>query len=105
MTDVNNALKHLKQSGTCDLDGLNTKILRLAAPVITYTRTYVFNQCIAKSTFPNAFKIAKFIPLYKSGDSSNPSNYRSVSDVSVLAKHLLLHLDKYNHLHPNQSGF
>ena len=113
VTDVYNDLKHLKQSGTRDLDGLDTKILRVAAPVITTSLTYVFNLCITKSTFPNAFKTAKVIPLYKSGDSSNPSNYRPISIVSVLAKplekhinkHLLLHLDKYNLLHPSQSGF
>ena len=85
VTDVYNALKHLKQSGTRDLDGLDTKILRLAAPVITNSLTYVFNVYIKKSTFPNAFKIAKVIPLYKSGDRSNPSNYRPISIVSVLA--------------------
>ena len=57
--------------------------------------------------------MAKVIPLYKSGDSANPSNYRPISIVSVLSKplekhinkHLLMHLDKYNLLHPNQSGF
>ena len=94
-TDVYNALKHLKQSGTRDLDGLDTKILRLAAPVITITRTYVFNLCITKSTFPSAFKIAKVIPLYKSGDSSFPSNYRPVSIVSVPAKPLEKHINKH----------
>ena len=113
VTEVYNALKYLKQSGTRDLDGLDTKILRLAAPLITNTLTYVFNLCIMKSTFPTAFKTAKDIPLYKSGDSANPSNYRPISIISVLSKplekhinkHLLMHLDKYNLLHPNQSGF
>ena len=59
----------------------------------------------------NAFKLVKVILLYKSVDSANPSNYRPISVVSVLAKplekhtnkYLLLHL--YNLLHPNQSGF
>ena len=113
VTEVYNALKFLKQSGTRDLDGLDTKILRLAAPLIANTLTYVFNLCIMKSTFPTAFKMAKVIPLYKSGDSANPSNYRPISIVSVLSKplekhinkHLLMYLDKYNLLHPNQSGF
>ena len=88
VADIYNALKHLKQSETRDLDGLNTKILRLAASFITNTLTCVFNLCIMTNTFPNAFKIAKVIPLYKSGDSVNPSNYRSISIVSVLAKPL-----------------
>ena len=113
VTEVYNALKYLKQSGTRDLDGLDTKILRLGSPLITNTLTYVFNLCIMKNTFPIAFKMAKVIPLYKSGDSTNPSNYRPISIVSVLSKplqkhinkHLLMHLDKYNILHSNQSGF
>ena len=112
-TEVYNALKYLKQSGTRELDGLDTNILRLAAPLITNTLTYVFNLCIMKSTFPTAFKMAKVNPLYKSGDSANPSNNRPISIVSVLTKplekhinkHLLVHLDKYSLLHPNQSGF
>ena len=95
VTDVYNALKHLKQSGTRDLHGLDSKILRLAAPVITNTLTYVFNLCITKSTFPNAFRIAKVIPQHKSGDSSNPSNYRPISIVSVPVKPLEKHINKH----------
>ena len=113
VTDVFYALKHLKQSGTRDLDGLDTKILKLAAPLITDTLTYVYNLCIMKNTFTSALKKAKVIPIYKSGNSTNPSNYRPISILSVLSKplekhinkHLLLHLNRYNLLHPNQSGF
>ena len=58
-------------------------------------------------------KNAKVIPLYKSGNSANPLNYRPISIVYVLSKpldkhtnkHLLLHINRYNLLHTNQSGF
>ena len=51
--------------------------------------------------------------MYKSGNSADPSNYRPVFIISVLSKplenhinkHLLLHLNSYNLLHPSQSGF
>ena len=71
VTDVYYALKHLKQSGTRDLDGLDTKIMKLAAPLINDTLTYVYNLCITKNTFPCALKKAKVIHIYKSGNSTN----------------------------------
>ena len=51
--------------------------------------------------------------MYKSGNSADLSNYRPISIVSVLSKplenhinkHLPLHLNSYNLLHPSQSGF
>ena len=62
---------------------------------------------------PAAFKQAKVIPLFKSGKSSDPSNYRPISVLSALSKsfekhinkHILAHFNKNNLLHPNQSGF
>ena len=62
VTDVYYALKHLKQSGKRDLDGLDTKILKLAAPLITDTLTYVYNLCIMKNTFPSALKKQRSFP-------------------------------------------
>ena len=43
---------HLKQSNTKDTDGLDGKILRLSAPFIAETLTYIYNLCIDKNTFP-----------------------------------------------------
>eukprot|EP00745_Piridium_sociabile_P017196 TRINITY_DN25854_c0_g1_i4.p1 TRINITY_DN25854_c0_g1~~TRINITY_DN25854_c0_g1_i4.p1 ORF type:complete len:104 (+),score=2.52 TRINITY_DN25854_c0_g1_i4:281-592(+) len=84
--DVSKSLTLLKQSGTRDLDGLDGKILKLSGPVITETLTYLYNLCIDKKYFPLKFKEAKVIPLYKSGDTSNPSNYRPISILSTIAK-------------------
>ena len=111
--DVYKALTHLKQTGAHGPDGLDGKIIKLCAPAITETLTYVYNLCLDKKVFPSALKIANVTPLHKSGDSSNPSNYRPISILSVLSKplekhinkHLLLHLNSNNLLHPNQSGF
>ena len=113
ITEVYQALCHLKQSGTRGLDGIDGKILKLSAPVIAETLTYVYNLCIDKSLFPIQLKQPRVIPIFKSGDPSQPSNYRQISILPVLSKplekhinkHLSKHLETYDLLHINQSGF
>ena len=111
--DVSKYLSQMKQTGTRDLDGLDSKILKLASPVITNTLTYLYNLCIDKNCFPLKFKEAKVIPIHKSGDTCDPSNYRPISILSVIAKPLEKHiqkslysyLDRNRLLHEDQSGF
>ena len=57
-----------------------------------------------ENTFPSAFKKAKVIFLYKSGNtnSANPSNYRPISIASVLSKPLEKHINKRLLLHFNK---
>lgn len=111
--EVYNALTQLKQTNTRGLDGLDGKILKMAAPVITETLTYVYNLCLEKAYIPTPLKHAKVIPLFKSGDVTDPSNYRPISIMSVISKplekhinkHILQHLNTYDLIHVSQSGF
>ena len=109
--DVYYTLIHLKQTGIRDLEGLDSKILKLSAPIIADILTYVYNLCIHKSCFPKVFKTAKVI--HKHGAKTDTSNYRPISVLSLLSKllekhihkHMLKHLNDNKLLHPNQSGF
>ena len=111
--DVYYYLQNLKQSATRGPDDIDNKILTISAPVISETLTFIYNLCIEKCSFPRHFKTAKVIPLYKSGDCLEPSNFRPISILSALSKPLEKHVNKYlyNHLDTfdllskNQSGF
>ena len=113
VSGVFKSLCHLKQPSTKGTDGIDGKLLRLSAPFIADTITYIYNLIIEKSKFPKIFKKAKVIPLYKSGDKSEPSNYKPLSILSVLSKPVGRHINEHimNHfhindlLHKNQSGF
>ena len=113
VVDVYNYLLNLKQSATRGPDDIDNKILKISAPVISETLTYIYNLCIAKCFFPSHLKTAKVIPLFKSGDCSEPSNYRPISILSVLSKPIEKHINKYLYYHfdsfdllsKNQSGF
>jgi len=80
----------------------------LAAPI-----TQLINLSISSSTFPDPFKIAKLVALYKKGCKTDPKNYRPVSLLPLLSKifekvvHLQTEkfLSENNILYKNQSGF
>ena len=63
--------------------------------------------------FPNCLKIARVIPLFKSGDSTNLNNYRPISILSIISKiferivhtQLISFLNRFKLLSPSQFGF
>ena len=93
VSDIFKSLCQFKQSNTKVTDQIDGKIIRLSAPFITDTITYIYNFIIEKNKFPMAFKEAKVIPLYKSGERSDPSNYRPISILSVLSKPVEKHIN------------
>ena len=46
----------------------------------------VFNRAIEECIFPSTFKIAKFIPFFKKGDTVELENYRPFSVLSSLSE-------------------
>ena len=111
--EVNKSILSAKPSKSRDVEGLDINILKIACPFICESLTYLYNLCIDKQFFPSKFKQAKVIPIHKSGDTTNPSNYRPISILSTLSKPLEKHiqkslysyLEKNDLLHEDQSGF
>ena len=52
------------------------------APVLTQ----LFNDCMYSGIFPDELKIAKVIPLFKSGKRHDLSNYRPISILPLFSK-------------------
>ena len=75
--------------------------------------SFIINLSIITGIVPDDLKIARVIPLFKSGDSSLFSNYRPVSVLPAFSKilekviynRLLQYLTKHNILSDNQFGF
>ena len=96
----------------CSYD-IPVHIIKLSKHIIAPVLTTIFNNCIAEGIYPDALKVPKVIPIHKSGDTSNPSNYRPISILphfskifeKILLKDLQSFLDKNNILCPNQFGF
>ena len=75
--------------------------------------TYICNQSLATGVFPNKMKIAKVIPIYKSGEKHILSNYRPISLLPQFSKilekifysRLYDFIIKHNVLYDQQYGF
>ena len=77
------------------------------------TPTLIINQAFYNGVFPKELKMAKVIPVYKSGSTMELNNYRPISVLNTFSKvferlmydRLTKYLDKYNVLYQNQFGF
>lgn len=82
---IHNITSSLKNTGG-GIDGIGSKILRLISPTITPHLTYLFNACIARGIFPDIFKKALVVPIFKAGNPSTFNNYRPISLLPILSK-------------------
>ena len=46
----------------------------------------LFNTSIETSQFPNFWKLARVTPIFKGGDRSDKSNYRTISILPAISK-------------------
>ena len=115
-TDVNNVyqlLSGLSSNKATGIDKISCKILKIAAPAIADSLTYIFNQAITLSSFPNEWKMARVIPFYKSGHRNLPGNYRPISVQPTISKimerilynQLYVYLTEFGLLSSAQFGF
>ena len=94
-------------------DDISFSVLKKCFSSLCEPLKYLFNLSVKKDIFPDDLKIAKVTPIYKAGDKSDLSNYRSISVLSCFSK--ILERIIYNNLYqyltenkvlcPKQFGF
>lgn len=112
-SEVISVFNALKNSKSCDSDGLQIRPVKYVIDLISPVLTHIFNLCLLDSVFPKQMQLAKVTVLYKKGNKNDLGNYRPISILSVFSKGLekiiLLRLtafaDKHNILSPSQFGF
>ena len=96
------------------LDSVSARLLRECPDLISGSLALIFNQSIDTGIFPDEWKNARITPLFKkAGSRSDPSNYRPISIIPVVAKvfeqiiydQLYHYLNENNLLSRHQSGF
>lgn len=110
IADIINQLENKKSSG---IDDLSNIVLKNISDNIVLPLVYLINQSFSQGVFPDIFKIAQVIPLFKKGCPEDIDNYRQISLLSSISKiiekafyiRLFNYLEKNNILSSSQHGF
>ena len=74
--EVVNKLKPKLSSGH---DDIPSKLLKLSIDSILLPITHIVNRSFCTGIFPNQLKVAKVLPIYKSSNPNELTNYRPIS--------------------------
>lgn len=111
---VSSHLRKLCMRKATGLDTVSARLLRECFNLIFDSLALIFNRSIETSIFPDEWKSIRITPLYKKcGNRSDPSKYRPISIIPMVAKVLkrIVYDQLYRYLAENkplccyQSGF
>ena len=103
----------LKLGKACGPYSIPVSVLKTLNIVISKPLQILYNLCFASGVVPDAFKIARVIPIFKSGSHFYVSNFRPISLLSIfnqilerlMYNRLVKFLDKYYLLYNSQFEF
>lgn len=110
--EIDKITKHLKDSSPGH-DEVRVRVLKLVSNVISPTLSKLMSNSFQKGVSPDSLKIARIIPIFKSGNRLESSNHRPISTLSAVSKiiekamydRVLKFLDTHNILSKDQFGF
>ena len=79
--EVSKMIMYLKNSSP-GWDNFQSNVIKDTSDLLLLPLTHLLNLSIRQGVFPDELKIAKVIPIFKSGDSEQIGNYRPVSVLS-----------------------
>src|SRR6218665_2375474 len=99
----------LKTTMSTGVDDIKPSIAMLSIDHIAAPLASIINSSFNSGLVPNALKIAKVIPIYKSGEKNSIANYRPISILpffsKIMANRLTKYLSDYSLLSSTQYGF
>ena len=106
-------IQGLKGASSSGPDYISTKAVQTIFPSILGPLTKLIKMSFEKGKFPRSLKTVRVIALFKSGNRSDPSNYRPIFLLSVFSKifekpiqkRLTSFLQSKEFLHSHQFGF
>ena len=111
--DLIHISKMLKSKTSQGFDNISTKLTKLTITEIALPLTHIFNLSFLHGEVPEQLKIAKIIPIFKSGNNTLLNNYRPISLLpafsklleKIVCKQLWNFLNRFDIIYKHQYGF
>jgi len=111
--EIIDSIKNLNATNSLDPNDISMKVLKKLGRLIATPLLYIFNKSLQTSIYPEKFKIAKIVPIFKEGNPELTTNYRPISLLCNFSKifekivhtRLAKHLESQNFLSESQFGF
>ncbi len=111
--DIYAILSKLDPNKATGPDGVGNRLLKEAAISIAEPLSHLFNFCLSLGHFPESWKLAHVIPIFKKNDPLLCTNYRPISLLPCISKvfekalfnHIFTFLKENKLIDKRQSGF
>jgi hypothetical protein len=110
---ITHIVKGLRGGSAPGPDAVPTKLIKNYLHLIIHPLSHIINLSLTEGKFPDIFKTAKVIPIFKAGLNTSMNNYRPISLLSTISKviekcvkiQIMDYLENYNLLSDLQYGF
>ena len=111
--EVSDMIRGLDVNKASDIYNFPIAVIQKLSDTISPALSHIFNSSIKKGIFPEKLKVAKVVPLFKSGAKTEFINYRPVSILpifdkifeKIIHKRIMSYIDTFKILNENQFGF
>ncbi|XP_065681444.1 uncharacterized protein LOC136095124 [Hydra vulgaris] len=86
INELRYALDNLKNNTSVGFDSISINVVKSVLHIIETPLYHIFNLSLQSGTVPKKLKIARFLPIFKSGDDTDSSNYRPISVLPCFSK-------------------
>ena len=77
--EILNAVLNMSNKTSTDCYNINMETVKKCIDVIVKPLTNIFNKSLNTGVFPDSMKTAEVVPIFKSGNKSDFTNYRPIS--------------------------
>lgn len=111
--EVTLLIKDLERNKSPGPDGISVDIIKNNHIRFSSILADAFNKIVETGLYPECLKISRVVPIYKSGDACDASNYRPISTLSIFNKilekllinRIIPFLNQHNVFYNFQYGF